>query len=89
MGQRLSRQSKWHITSTIHSKLHNTWNTHSECRRLVADAFVTEEEPQDVFVVAELDVSPVDVFLLIDRLLRRHDERVEEVLKLLVRHVDT
>ena len=53
------------------------------------DSFVSEEESQDVFVVAELDVSPVDVFLLIDRLLRRHDERVEEVLKLLVRNVDT
>ena len=55
----------------------------------MADAFVTEKQSQDVFVVAELDVSPVDVFLLIDRLLRRQDERVEEVLKLLVRHVDT
>ena len=55
----------------------------------MADPFVSEKQPQDVFVVAELDVSPVDVFLFIDVLLRRKDERVEEVLKLLVRHIDT
>ena len=52
-------------------------------------SLVPEKQSQDVFVVAEFDVSPVDAFLIVDRLLRRQDERVEEVLKLLVRDVDT
>ena len=33
-------------------------------------------------------MAPVDAFLLIDRLFRGEDKRVEEMLQLLIRHVD-
>ena len=33
-------------------------------------------------------MTPVDAFLLVHRLLRGEDERVEEILQFLVRHVD-
>ena len=49
---------------------------------------IPEEQPQDILVVLELYVTPVNAFLRVDRLLRREDERVEEILQLLVGHVD-
>ena len=66
-------------------------NTNLECHLLLprlSDSFVPKEQSQDVLVVAELDLAPVDAFLRIDRLLRRKDERVEEILELLIRHID-
>ena len=66
-------------------------NIYPECHLLMpglADPFFPKEQSQDVLVVAELDLAPVDAFLRVDRLLRREDERVEEILQLLIRHVD-
>ena len=66
-------------------------NTYPECHLFVsgrADSLFPQKQPQDVLVVAELNMAPVNSFLLVDRLLRFEDERVEEILQLLVRHVD-